>query len=114
MEGKRVLDVADSHPLALDENTHDVEPVRVPGAAVTRDPDARRTSQLLLFTPVDRFDRTAEPVPAPSLDLDEGDHPIPLDHEVDVAMSGAEPALDHPPPPPPKPSLRNALSQLAE
>ena len=114
MERECVLDVADSHPLAFDEHPYDVEPVRVPGAAVARDPDAGRTSQLLLFAPVDRFDRTAEPVPASSLHLDEGDHPIPLDHEVDVAMSGAEPALNHPPSPRPKPSLRYALSQLAE
>jgi hypothetical protein len=61
-----------------------------------------------------RLDGTAEPAAPPSLDLDEGHQAIPLDHEVDVAMPGAEPALHDTPPALPKPSLRDPLSQLAE
>ena len=106
--------MADSDALPLDEDPYHVEPVRVVRAPVTGDPDARGASQLLLLPPVDRFDGAAEPVPAPSLDLDERHHPIPLDDEIDVAMPGAEPALDDAPPALPKPSLRDSLPQLAE
>ena len=114
MEWKRVFDVPDSDPLALDEDPDHVEPVGVVRPAMAGDPDARRASQLFLFPPVDRFDRTAEAIPAPSLDLDERHYPIPLDHEIDVAMPGAEPALHDAPPALPKPPLRDPLSQLAE
>jgi hypothetical protein len=106
--------VADSDALTLDEDPDHVEPVRVVRSPMAGDPDARRASQLFLFPPVDRFDRTAEPIAAPSLDLDERHQPIPLDHQIDVAMSGAEAALYDAPAPSPKPSLRDPLSQLAE
>ena len=114
MERKRVLDVADPHALALDQDPDDVEAVGVVQPAMAGDPDSRRASQLFLFPPVDRFYRTAEPIAAPSLDLDERHHSIPLDHEIDVAMPRAEAALHDPPPALPKPSLRDPLSQLAE
>ena len=114
MEWKGVLDVADSDALALDEDPDDVEPVGIVRAAMARDPDARRTPQLFLLSPVDGFHRTAEPIAAPSLDLDERHHSIPLDHEIDVAMPRAEAALHDPPPALPKPSLRDPLPQLAE
>ena len=114
MEGKCVLDVADPHPIALDEHANHVEPVSVGGPAVAIDPDPRRAAQLPLFSPVHRFDRTAEPIAASSLDLDERHYAISLDHEIDVAMPGAEPALHHAPPALPKPSLRDPLPQLAE
>ena len=114
MERKCVLDVADPDALAFDQNPDDVEPIGVARPTMARDPDARGASQLFLFPPVDRFDGSAEPIAAPSLDLDERHYPIPLDHEIDVAMPGAEPALHHTPPAPPKPSLRDPLPQLAE
>lgn len=114
MEWKRVLDVADPDSLTLDQNADHVEPIGVVRPAMAGDPDARRASQLLLFPPVDRFDRSAEPIAAPSLDLYERHHPIPLDHEIDVAMPGAEPALHDAPPATPKPTLRDPLPQLAE
>ena len=114
MEWKCVFDVADSDALALDQHPHHVEPIRVVRSAMAGDPDARRTSQLFLFPPVDRFHGSAEPVAATGLDLDERHDPIPLDHEIDVAMPGAEPALHDAPPALPKPSLRDPLPQLAE
>ena len=114
MEWKRVLDVADPDALALDQNADHVEPIGVVRPAMAGHPDARRASQLFLFPPVDRFDRSAEPVAAPRLDLDERHYSIPLDHEIDVAMPGAEPALHDAPPALPKPSLRDPLPQLAE
>ena len=114
MEWKGVFDVADPDALALDENPHYIEPIGVAGPAVAGDPDACRSSQLLLFPPVDRFHRSAEPVAAPRLDLDECHYPIPLDHQIDVAVPGAEPALHHAPPALPKPPLRDPLPQLAE
>src|SRR3954447_4038918 len=55
MEGKCVLDVADPHPISLDEYANDVEPIGVRGPAVAIDPDPRRAAQLLLLPPVDRF-----------------------------------------------------------
>ena len=106
--------MADSDVLALDEDPDDVEPIGVLPAAVASDPDSGRTSQLLLLPPVDRFDRSAEPYPASRLDLDERDDALPLDHQIDIAMAGAESALHHSPPPRPEPPLRDALSQLAE
>ena len=114
MEWKRVLDVANPDAPTLDQDPNDVEPVGVVRPAVAGDPDACGTSQLLLFPPVDRFDRSAESITASSLDLDERHHPISLDHEIDVAMPGAEPALHDAPPTLPKPSLRDPLPQLAE
>ena len=114
MEWKRVLDMADADSLALDQDPHDVEPIGVVRTPVAGDPDARRASQLFLLPPVDRFDGSAEPFSASSLDLDEGHYPVPLDHEIDVAMPGAEPALHDTPPALPEPSLRDPLSQLAE
>ena len=106
--------MANPDALPLDEHPHDVEPICVVQAAVAGYPDPGRASQLLLLSPVDRFDRSAEPVPAPSLDLDEGDDPIPLDDQIDVSVPRSEAALDDSPPPPPEPPLRNPLSQLAE
>ena len=114
MEWKRVLDVADPDALALDENAHHVEPIGVAGPAMAGDPNARRSAQLFLFPPVDRFHRPAKPVAAPGLDLDERHDPIPFDHQIDVAMPGAEPALHDAPPALPKPPLRDPLPQLAE
>ena len=114
MEWKSVFDVADSDALTLDEDAHDVESVGVVRAAMARDPDARRSPQLFLLSPVDGFNRTAEAIAAPSLDLDERYHPVPLDHEIDVAMPRAEPALHDAPPTLPKPPLRDPLPQLAE
>ena len=114
MEWKRVLDVADPDALALDEDPDHVEPVRVVRPAMAGDPDARRASQLFLLPPVDRFDGAAEPIAAPSLDLDERHYSISLDHEIDVAVPGAEPALHDAPPAPPEPPLRDPLPQLAE
>ena len=114
MEGKCVLDVADPDPLALDQDPHHIESVRVVRPAMTGDPDAGRTAQLLLLPPVDRLDGTAELVPAPSLDLDERHDPVPFDHEIDVPVTASEAALHHAPPPQAKPSLRDPLPQLAE
>ena len=114
MQWKRVFDVADPDPLPLDEDSHDVEAIGVRHPAMPGDPDAGGATQLLLLPPVDGFDRTAEPIAASSLHLHERHHPVPLDHEIDVAMPGAEAALDHPPPTPPEPSLRDPLPQLAE
>ena len=114
MEGKCVLDVADPHPISLDEHANDVEPVGVGGSAMAIDPDPRRTTQLPLLPPVHRLDGTAEPGAAPSLDLDERYHPVPLDHEIDVPVPASEAPLHHAPPPQPEPSLRDPLPQLAE
>jgi len=114
MEWKCVLDMADSDALPLDQNPDHVEPIGVVRSAMAGDPDARRTSQLFLFPPVDRFDRSAESITAPSLHLDERHYAISLDHEIDVTMPGAEPALHDAPPALPKPSLRDPLPQLAE
>jgi hypothetical protein len=61
---------------------------------------------------VNRLYRTAELRPAPSFDLDEGNRCIPLDNQIDVAVSASEASLDHPPTAPPKPPLRYSLSKL--
>src|SRR5689334_2056426 len=114
MEGKCVLDVPHPYPVSLDEHANDVEAIGVVGPAVTIDPDPGRAPQLTLLPPVDRLDRPPEPGAAPSLDLDERYHPVPLDHEIDVPVPAPEAALDHAPAPQPEPSLRDPLPQLAE
>ena len=114
MQCEGVRNVPDSDPRPVHEHADHVEAIGVVPTAVPVDPDPRRTSQLLLLPPVDCFDWSPEPVPAPSLHFDEGHHPISLDHQIDVAMPGTEPALDDAPPPLPEPSLRDPLPQLAE
>jgi hypothetical protein len=114
VEWECVLDVADPDPLSLDQDPHDVEAIGVRHSAVTRDPDAGGATQFLLLPPVDGLHRTAEAVSASSLHLHERHHAFPLDHEIDVAVSGPEPALDHPPASSPEPPLRDPLPQLAE
>lgn len=114
MEGKCVLDVADPHSISFDEHANDVEAIGVGRAAMAVDPDAGGTAQLPLLPPIHRFYRPAEPRAAPSLDLDERDHPIPLDHEIDVTVPRAEPSLHDTPSAPPKPPFRDPLPQLAE
>ena len=61
-----------------------------------------------------RFDRISELAPAPRLDLDEGDRPLSLHNQIDVAVPASETALNHPPALPPKPTLRDTLSKLAK
>jgi len=114
MEGKCVLDMADSYPIPLDEHANDVEAIGVRRAAMPVDPDPRRAAQLLLLPPVDRLDGTAKPRAAPSLDLDERHQPVSLDYEIDVAVPAPEATLHHAPPAQPKPSLRDPLPQLPE
>ena len=63
---------------------------------------------------VNRLNRPAKIRPSPRFYFDEGDGSIPLDHQIDVAMTTPEASLDNPPPAPPKPSLRYSLSELAE
>lgn len=50
----------------------------------------------------------------PSFDLDKGDGAIPLDNQVNVAVSAPESPLDNPPAAPPKPPLRDPLSELTK
>ena len=106
--------MADPDTLAVHEHPDHIEPVGVGRSAMARHPDAGRTTELPLFSPVDGLYRAAEPIAAPSLDLDEGDHPLSLDHQIDVPVPAAEPPLDHAPAPSPKPPLRYPLAQLSQ
>jgi hypothetical protein len=109
-----VFHMTDTDPLASHEDAYHVEPVRLHRPAMPVDPHSGRTTELPLLPPIDCFHRASKPVAAPSLDLDEGNQPIALDHEVDVAMATPEPALEHSPASVPKPPLRYSLTQLAE
>jgi hypothetical protein len=67
-----------------------------------------------LFAPVNRFDRIPELAAPSRLDLDERDRPLSLYNQIDVAVPAPEPALNDTPSLLPKPTLRYALTQLAE
>ena len=101
-------------PIARHQHPDDIEPIRVLGTSVAVDPNLGGLRQLLLLPPVDCFHRLTEPISSARLHLDEHDRPLALDHEVDIAMTGAKASLKHPPTRPPEPPLRNALAQLSE
>jgi len=63
---------------------------------------------------VNSLNRAAKIRPSPRFYLDEGDGSIPLDNQIDVAMTAPEASLNHSPTAPPKPSLRYSLSELAK
>ena len=109
-----MLDMPDPNTAVGHEDPQDVEPVGDARTTVAGHPDAGRSTQLLLFPPVDRSDRIAEPVTPPRLDLDEGNDSVPPDDQVDVPVPGPEAASHHPPPPDREPPLRDPLSQLPE
>lgn len=103
--------MAHSNVGAIQKHADHVESVglRLPSVAV--DPDHRRALQFFAFAIVDCLDRTTELRAPASLYLDKGDCPIPLDDQIDVAVTAAEPALNHAPAPPPKPSLSDSFSE---
>jgi hypothetical protein len=106
--------VADTHPLAVHQDTDDIEPIRFGGPPMTIDPNVGRASQLLLFLPVDRFYRVTELASPACLDLDERNETLTFDHKINVPMSVAKPALNDPPAVSPKPPLRDPFSELSE
>jgi len=61
-----------------------------------------------------RFDRISKSKASPSLHFNERDCPLSLDHEIDVAVTAPESALDYPPSLSLEPPLRDPLAQLAE
>ena len=63
---------------------------------------------------VNSLNRSAKLRSAPSFDLDESDSSIPLNHQIDVAMSVSETPLNHSPATPPKPPLCYSLSEFPE
>jgi hypothetical protein len=67
-----------------------------------------------LLLPVHGFNGIPELLPAPSFHLDKRHHPFPLDHQIDVAVSVSESALDDSPTVTPKPPFRDPFSQLPE
>ena len=48
---------------------------------------------------------------APRFHLHERHHPIPLRHQVNIAMANPEPALDDAPPAAPEPPFRHTLPE---
>jgi hypothetical protein len=106
--------VSYADPFTVDENANDVEAIRLQRPAVPVDPNPSRTRQLLLFSPVDRFDGISELAAAARLDLDEGHETLPFDDEIDVPMPVAEPALDDAPTLPPEPPFRDPFPELPE
>jgi hypothetical protein len=111
---KRVGNVSNSHTIALDEYSNDVESIGVGRTSVPIDPNGGRASQLSLFAPVYGFDRIPKLRPAPSLHLDERDGACSLHDEIDVAMAAPESALNDPISLPLEPSLRDPLPQFAK
>ena len=102
------------NPFSVDQHTHDIEPVRLLTASMTRDPDPGRATQLLLLLPVDCANRIAKSVAVPSLDFNECDESFLFDYEIDVPVPASESALDDPPALLPKPTLRDALPEFPQ
>jgi hypothetical protein len=102
----------DSRP--LHQHPDHIEPITLPRAPVTVDPDARRTRQLPLLAPVDRFHRTSELPALPRLHLHERHHTVPLGDQVDVPPTRSESPLEHPPPSVAQPALRHHLARHPE
>ena len=111
---KGVRHVSNSHTLALDQHSNNVESVGVRWASVPIDPNGGGASQFSLFAPVHGFDRIPKLYSPSSFDLDERDGAFSLHHQIDVAMADSESALHNPISDPLEPSLRDPLSQLAE
>jgi len=63
---------------------------------------------------IHRLHRAAELRPRSGLYFDEGYCPVPLYHQIDVAMTAAEAALNHAPATPPEPPLRDSLPKFTE
>jgi hypothetical protein len=63
---------------------------------------------------INRLDRTPKLGASTGFHLDEGDGPIPLDHQIDVAATVSKASLDDSPATPTKPPLRYSLSELTE
>ena len=99
---------------AIEEHANHVEPIGLVRPPVPVDPDHRRTLQLLAFTKVDGLYRTAELRTFSRLYLNERDRPISLYHQIDVAMTAPEPALDHAPASPSQPPFCDSFSKLTE
>lgn len=104
--------MSNTNPFTGYQNADDVEPVDLEGLAVTVDPDVGGLRQLLLLAPGDRGYRSAERIALTGFDFDESHHPVPLDHQVDVAATVPEPAIDDQPPVPAEPPLSDSLTQL--
>src|SRR5688500_12414594 len=106
--------MANPDPLALEKDPDHVEPVRLPRAAVSSDPDRRGPGQLALLPPPDGLDRVTEPVSRPRLHLDEGDCPAPFGHDVDVTVAASVPSLQDSPTLTGQPAFGDALTCLPQ
>ena len=99
---------------AVHEHADHVETIGFRFLPVAVDPDQRGALQLLPLAVVNRLDRTAKLRSSTSFDLDEGDSPISLDHEIDVAATISKATLDDSPTAPTKPPLRYSLPEFPE
>ena len=106
--------MADPNFGAVQQHADHVEPIRLRFPPMAVDPDHRRALQLLALAVVNCLHRTAEFSAFSSFDLDKSDRRIPLDHQIDIAMSAPEAPLDNPPSASPKPPLRYSLAELAK
>ena len=106
--------MADPNFGAIHENADHVEAIRLRFPPVPIDPDHRGTLQLLALPVVNGLNRPAKLRPSPSFDLDERDGSIPLNNQIDVAMTVPKAPLDDFPSASPKPPLRYSLSELTE
>ena len=99
---------------ASEEHADHVETIRLRLPPVPVDPDHRGTLQLLALSMVHCLDGPAEFGPSPGFHLDEGDDPIPLYNQIDVAVTAAKASLDDAPSAPTQPPLRYSFSELAK
>lgn len=111
---KGVLYVLDAHRVTLHQYTDHIEAVRLVRAAVSIDPDRRRTRQLPLLAPVYRLHRIAELRTTSCFHFDERHQAVSLRNQIDIAVTVAEPSLQHTPPVPTEPTLGHTLPYFAE
>jgi len=106
--------MADPNFGAIHEHADHVKSIVLRVLPVPVDPHHRGTLQLLALAMVNSLDRPAEFVALSRLYLDECHGPIPLDHQIYVAMTATEPALYHAPAAPPKPPLCYSFPEFPE
>ncbi len=106
--------VPDAHHGSINQNPDHIEPVRFGWAAMAVYPHHGRPGKLTLFPPAYRCHRATEAVATPRLNLNEGNSPVPLRHEIDVPVAVLEAPLDDPPALPAQPALSYPLPDFAE
>lgn len=111
---KSARNVSNVHTLLSHQHPKNVESVGLAGPAVAVDPGLGRLGDRTLFAAMDGLDGIAELFAGARLDLDEGDEPVALSDDVDVAAAGSVAACENLPAGFFEPASGDALAKFAE